>query len=407
MRIAYLVSHPIQYQAPLLKRIAAEPGIDLKVYFCSDFSTRRFIDPGFAHPVSWDVPLLDGYDYEFLPCLGTRDRISFVRPWNYGLAARLEQESFDVLWVHGYARLFNCRSIISAKRRSLAVFVRDEVQEFSRPRGALRRLAKRAVFAASDRLVDCFLAIGTANREYYESLGIEPARIITMPYAVDNQFFQLRCRESSAQREHFRSQLRLEPGRPVILFVGKLFGRKRPEDLLEAYFRLSSDGRREPVPYLLFVGDGELRSVLESRTKALGWSSIKFLGFRNQTELPAYFDLCDVFVMPSNFEPWGLIINEVMNAGRPIVASDRIGASRDLVDHGVNGYVYPAEDVVRLHESLAAILGDADLGMRMGRASLEIINRWSFEEDVQGLTLALRMFSKDRRLANPVAMSRI
>src|ERR1700722_7676796 len=116
MRLAYVVTHPIQYQAPLLKRIAAEPGIDLKVFFCSDISTRPFRDSEFNRQIHWDLPLLDGYEYEFLPALGATDQISFARPWNFGISERLDLGRFDALWVHGYARLFNWRAIGAAKQ---------------------------------------------------------------------------------------------------------------------------------------------------------------------------------------------------------------------------------------------------------------------------------------------------
>jgi glycosyltransferase involved in cell wall biosynthesis len=231
-RLAYLVSHPIQYQAPLLKRIAAEPGIDLKVFFCSDISTRPYMDPGFKQSLQWDIPILDGYEYEFLPAIGGTDRLSFARPWNFGLAERLERGSFDALWVHGWGLLFNWRAIVSAKRRGLRVLVRDEGHEFSVGRSSARRLAKRALFAGLRRVVDCYLAIGTLNRNYYLSLGVDPFRIVTMPYAVDNRFFQDRCRAASQVRERFKAELGLDPNRPIVLYVGKLYGRKRPEDLL-------------------------------------------------------------------------------------------------------------------------------------------------------------------------------
>src|SRR5947209_7021240 len=98
MRLAYLVTHPIQYQAPLLKRLAEEPGLVLKVFFCSDLSTRRYLDPEFQRQIEWDTPLLEGYEYEFLPAIGTTDRISFSRPWNVGLGKRLDKGKFDAIW---------------------------------------------------------------------------------------------------------------------------------------------------------------------------------------------------------------------------------------------------------------------------------------------------------------------
>jgi glycosyltransferase involved in cell wall biosynthesis len=276
--------------------------------------------------------------------------------------------------------------------RGVKIFVRDEVQEFSRIRGPVRRLAKRVLFGGLRQAVDCFLAIGSSNRNYYLSMGVDPRRIITMPYAVDNSFFQTRCRQESKRREQFRTQLGLEPNRPVILYTGKLYGRKRPEDLLEAYARLSKDGREEPGPYLLYVGDGQSRSALEARAASLGWSSVKFVGFKNQTELPAFFDLCDVFVIPSSLEPWGLIVNEAMNAGRPIIASDHVGACQDLLRDGINGYSYPAEDVGELHRVLLKFLAEPGRHAKMGQASLSVIKQWSYEEDVEALKEALDNF---------------
>jgi len=395
MRLAYIARHPIQYQAPLLKRIAAEPGIDLKVFFCSDLSTREYLDPGFGRQVKWDIPLLDGYAYEFLPAIGPTDRISFSRPWNVGLARRLDEGRFTAVWVDGYMRLFNWRAIAAAKSRGMRVLLRDEAQEFSRERGPLRRLAKRAFFGALRQAVDYYLAIGSLNRNYYLSLGVDPQRIVTMPYAVDNDFFQTGCRIASKHREEFRATLGLQTNRPVILYAGKLYGRKRPEDVLEAYRRLSKDGLSEPLPYLVYVGDGQARPALEARAKSLGWSTVKFVGFKNQTELPAFFDLCDVFVIPSSFEPWGLIVNEVMNAGRPVIGSDRVGACYDLLRNGVNGFVYRAEDVNQLHQTLTKILANTEMREQMGKSSLSVINRWSFEEDIHALRVVCGMSVPD------------
>src|SRR5208282_4679397 len=99
IRLAYLVTHPIQYQAPLLRRLAREPGLDLTVFFCSDFSLRKYHDPEFDKEIAWDVPLVGGYRYEVLPAIGGRKEVSFWRPLNYGLLRRLRERNFDVLWV--------------------------------------------------------------------------------------------------------------------------------------------------------------------------------------------------------------------------------------------------------------------------------------------------------------------
>src|SRR5277367_1639261 len=109
VRLAYLVSHPIQYQAPLLRRIAEEPDIDLTVFFGSDFSVRGYKDEGFGVGVKWDVPLLEGYRYEFLPVVRDTTNPGTLTPLNRGILSRLrgskDAAGFDALWVHGYSSL--------------------------------------------------------------------------------------------------------------------------------------------------------------------------------------------------------------------------------------------------------------------------------------------------------------
>ncbi len=389
IRLAYLVTHPIQYQAPLLRRIAAEPGIDLTVFFCSDFSLRSYLDPCFGRTIAWDVPLTGGYRHEILPALGRRNPLSFWRPFNYGLAKRLSRANFDVLWVHGYNRWFHWLAMAWAKIRGLKVLVRDEATLISASRHGLKRLVKRLFFSILRTVGDGFLAIGTLNAEYYQSYGIAPDRIFRVPYAVDNRFFHEKAQQSSREREHLRRELGLEPGRPIILFASKLSLIKRGVDLLEAYLRMSPDPAQEPHPYLLFIGDGDQRKSLEERAREVNWSSIKFLGFKNQTELPRYYDLCDVLVLPSVFEPWGLVINEVMNAGRAVVVSDQVGCGPDLVKPGENGYVFKTGDIDGLRQALKNIVSDPRKCQAMGQKSREIIAKWGLEEDVTGLKQAL------------------
>jgi glycosyltransferase involved in cell wall biosynthesis len=389
VRVAYLVTHPIQYQAPLLRRMAAEPGIDLTVFFCSVFSLKSYLDPSFGKIIAWDVPLVGGYRHEILPALGRREPLSFWRPVNYGLATRLSRANFEVLWVHGYNRWFHWLAMAWAKIRGLKVLVRDEATRLSGTRHKLKRLAKSIFFLILRNLCDGFLAIGTLNAEYYQSYGIAPEQIFSVPYAVDNVFFRDKAQAASREREHLRRQLGLEPGRPIILYASKLSEVKRGTDLLEAYIQMSPDQVQEPTPYLLFIGEGEQRQSLEERARTMNWSSIKFLGFKNQTELPRYYDLCDVLVLPSIFEPWGLVINEVMNAGRAVVVSDQVGCGPDLVKSGENGYVFKARDVAGLRAALANILSDQEKCRALGRKSLEIIEKWGIEEDVAGLKQAL------------------
>jgi glycosyltransferase involved in cell wall biosynthesis len=159
---------------------------------------------------------------------------------------------------------------------------------------------------------------------------------------------------------------------------------------LEAYIQLSPDRKPEPLPYLLFIGEGEQRRALENRAKETGWDSIRFLGFKNQTELPSYFKLCQVFVLPSVQEPWGLVVNEVMNAARAVIVSDQVGCGPDLVRPGENGFIFQAGNITGLAEAINKVLENQEKCRLLGQQSLKIIDKWSFEEDIQGLKEALR-----------------
>ena len=174
----------------------------------------------------------------------------------------------------------------------------------------------------------------------------------------------------------------------MILFTAKLTTVKAPEQLLAAFAQLNERLAGDAKPHLLFVGDGPERGRLEEEAQPYG-DAVRFLGFRNQSELPALYDLCDVFVLPSRFEPWGLVVNEVMNAGRPVIVSDRVGAASDLVGNGDNGFVYPSGDVAALASRLLQILESSRLRARMGERSLKRISAWSFEADRRGLLEAL------------------
>jgi glycosyltransferase involved in cell wall biosynthesis len=401
-RLAYLVSHPIQYQAPLLRYLARDPSIDLTVLFLSDFSAREYRDRGFGIAVKWDVSLLDGYRFEFLRAAGGRDRLSMLRPLTLGIAKRLAAGHFDALWVHGYAHLSLVRAIGAARQLGIKVLMRGESHLMSETRRPAARALKRRLLPRLFARIDAFLPIGSRNREYYRSYGVDDARMFSMPYAVDNHFFRARCAAARPHRDTLRAELGLERSRPVILFAAKLQERKRARDLLDAYALLSPDGRRAPRASLVIVGDGPERGPLQVRARALGWSSIAFAGFRNQTRMPMYYDLCDVFVLPSEAEPWGLVVNEAMNAGKPVIASGQVGAAADLVRDGETGFTFPARDIGALADRLRMIIANPDHAAAMGTRARERVASFDFDADRRGLLDALA-FATGRAAPAPLA----
>lgn len=390
VRLAYVVSHPIQYQAPLLRRIAREPGIDLTVLFGSDFSVRGYKDHGFGVEVTWDVPLLDGYRSHFLPRLRDTGTVSPLSPISRGILRHLRNPdgspAFDALWVHGYASVNALHAIFAANALGIPVLLRAESWLADRPRGLSTLAAKQLFLRALRPAIAATLPIGSRNRDYWAHYFGPGMPQFLMPYAVDNAWFAQRA--AAADPTPLRTELQLTPGRPIILFASKLQARKHADHLLEAYARLCA-AAPNLLPYLLIVGDGEERARLEARARELALEGVRFPGFRNQSELPAFFALADVFVLPSRHEPWGLIVNEAMASGCAVIVSNEVGAHADLVTDGVEGFVFPVGDIDELTSALARVLSSPEQTQRMSDAARARIASWDFEADVRGLRQAL------------------
>ncbi|WP_042699082.1 glycosyltransferase family 4 protein [Azospirillum sp. B506] len=383
VRVAVLITHPVHYSCALFRRVAREPGIALTVLFGNDASLRPHYDPGFATSIEWDVPMTDGFDHRIVPAWGADAIPAFWWPFYRNLRRILKEGQFDWLWIHGYNRPSHWLAMAWAWSLGIRVMIRDEAHEVSRRRGLLKRTIKPLYFAVLNAAAERFLAIGSRNAAYYRQLGIPGSKIVSVPYAVDNGFFQA---EDGRGRAALRRELGLPDDVPVILFASRLLRRKHPDLLLEAFRRLSPAAAARH-PHLVFVGVGEMLDPLKEKARDL--DTVRFAGFRGQQELRRFYDLCEVFVLPSVDESWGLVVNEAMNLGKPVVVCDQVGSAQDLVRHGENGFTIPAGDVGALSAALSAILSDPEQASRMGALSRAIIDEWDFEADVRGLRLAM------------------
>jgi glycosyltransferase involved in cell wall biosynthesis len=372
LKFLYALPQPVQYQSPLVRHLVAG-GLDLEVVYARD--EQPFFDPEFNREVAWDLPLREGYASTVLD--GGGDRASLCRR----LMVHARSAGAQAIWAHGWSQPMDLAAWDVAARLHLPLLIRGDSTLQGRRGGPLRRWLHRQIYRRRFRRVAACLAVGSWNADFYRAYGVTEERIFSVPYAVDNVFFQRRAAEARPYRAALRRKLGLSDDRPIVLFCGKLIAKKDAATLIRAM-------AQEPAQ-LLVVGDGELRSPLEALAAELLPGRACFAGFCNQSELPALYDLADLFVIPSTYEPFGLVVNEVMNAGKPVIASDRVGCWPDLVRPGVNGAVFPAGDAAALAAALRPFLLDPALCERAGQASLEIINRWSFAEDLAGIRRAL------------------
>lgn len=394
LRLAILASHPIQYQVPLFRLLAERPEIDLTVLFYSRFGLDAYQDVGFGREVRWDVPLVGGYRAEFLPNLSRAPGPStFWGEVNPSVVGRIRRGGFDAVWVHGWGKASDWLALASALTSGVPVILRGE-SNLLNPPSSWKAQARHAVLARLFRRIAAFLAIGRHNREFYLAYGVPEERVFLAPYAVDNDAFFASAAEHLPRRALLRSELGVPEDTPLIMFSGKLIDVKRPMDLLRAFERLRADTRAA----LVFMGDGPLRPELEAFVRERALDGVHFTGFRNQSELGGVFAAADVFVLPSVYEPWGLVVNEAMCFGLPVVVSDRVGAGGDLVREGENGFVFPAGDVEALAGRLRAVLGEADARRRMGARSREMIGSWGYREDVAAVVECVRHVAGRRRV---------
>jgi len=383
-RLAALISHPIQYFAPLYRRLAREPDIDLTVYYSSHRGVEPYLDPGFGQRFRWDVSLLDGYRHRFLPNAG-QGEAGFASLVNPAIVPELTRNRFDALWIHGHNHATNLLALAAARLVGTRVMMRGETHlGLKRPGWKLR--LRRPLMTALYRLCDACLPIGTRNADFYRYHGVGEGKLFMVPYTVDNDFFTTSVERYRQNMARVREELGIRPNRPVILFASKLIPRKRPFDLLRAYHAITVQGVEAT---LLFVGSGEEEPRLRRYVQDHQLADVLFPGFQNQTELPRFYALADLFVLPSEDEPWGLVINEVMCAGLPVIATREIGAVADLVRHGHNGLLYDTGDVDTLSAHLHALVKDADLRARMGANSRAIIDGWGLDQSVAGIRAAL------------------
>lgn len=395
MRIAYFLTHPIQYQSPLIRAIAVT-GHDITVVYASTQGVQGYHDQGFGVQITWDVPLLEGYKNESLGMENVKGSFfAQLRKYRSSIRQWLETHPVDVVWVHGWGHPFNLAALLEARRAKpgVRVLLRGEAHlDCLRGKG-LRKLVHKWLLMRLFRGVDRFLAVGTANREFYLAYGVPAEKISLMPYVVDNDFFRKHFEGSREATAALRAGLALEPGRPVVLYAGKLINIKSVDTIIRALHLAARSLQPGGRPYLVIVGDGELRTSLEALAKEFLPGDVRFVGFQPQSALPAWYALADVFVLPSTFEPWGLVVNEAMNAGKPIIASDKVGAHGDLIVPGVNGGVFRAGVAEDLARVILPYLQDPEKRREAGFASLQRIAQWGIPEAVTGLGKALTQLS--------------
>ena len=287
----------------------------------------------------------------------------------------------------GYNSLTHLLLMHWARRQGVPLLLTGDSNIFCESgHGLVMRTVKRWYIRHVLDVVSGLMPMGTCGRAYFRQYADYDKPSFLFPYEPD--YSRLAACDAGA-RQAFAQRHGLDPARRRLLYCGRLVPVKRVDTLLEAFERIAEF---RPEWDLAIAGDGPLREALEASVPARFRSRVKWLGFLQFDELAACYHSCDALAMPSEYEPWGLVINEAVAAGLPVVAAEGVGAAVEMVRHGTNGFLVPARDVGALRDALLEVT-DAHCNQRMRAAAPEILRQWRTAADpVNGVRQALSRF---------------
>lgn len=337
---------------------------------------------GFGRAFSWDTDLLSGYRWEHLRNNASSPSLNnFFGTRLKSIGNKLKALSPSMVLVTGWHQLSLVQVAVASKKAGIPCLVRGESNNL-KPRGIHLRILHRLFL----KLFSGYLYIGEANRQFYLGNGATPNRMHFSPYFVDNAWFGTQNDHSGLTRERWHSKFNISPSECVILFAGKLQRKKNVAELIQAIGMIHSSRQQ---PCLVITGDGDLKDQLRQLADRLG-VRVVFTGFINQSRMPEVYASADCCVLPSDYgETWGLVINEAMNFGLPVVVSDRVGCGQDLVREGVTGYRYRFGHPEQLADVLQKLCDDTVKRRKLGSGARARIQRYSIEAATAGLLEAI------------------
>lgn len=366
-KILYLLSHPIQYQSPLIESISKDKLIDLEVIYYSDYSIRKYFDKEFGKKIRFDVPLLKGYKYSYIFKKHNKNLFLFL----IKIILIFKKKKPNFLWIHGYDTFYKIITIFLAKFFNCKVLLRGESNLLKNNKINLYVFTRKIFFYFLDFFVNTYMAIGKKNKEFYEKF-VDANKISLFPYVVNNNFFKKRILSKKSKIKLLK-KLNIKKKSIVFIYTGKIIKKKNLHFLLEAFSNVINKYRNI---YLLIVGDGEERSFLQKKFNNYS-ESIKFLGFVNQKEISNFYSISNIFVMPSNYEPWGLSVNEAMIFKNALLLSSNIGSAYDLLKNNKNGYFFKNNCSRNLEKGIIKLISNKTRLTRMQEESKKIISKWS------------------------------
>ncbi|MGA8764871.1 MAG: glycosyltransferase family 4 protein [Candidatus Sulfotelmatobacter sp.] len=367
------------YRIPIFNALAQRKEIDLHVIFLSES------DPSLRQ---WRV-YKEEIDFHYEVLASWRRRFGrYNLLLNHGVLAALNRISPDVILCGGYNYVASWQAASWAKRRRVPFLLWSESTVLDNRRKHWPVEFMKTKFL---QLSQGFVVPGRSSYDYLKELGIPGQQIFNAPNAVDTSLFSKLADQARGNRSVVQARRNL-PSR-YFLYVGRIVQAKGVFDLLDAYALLDKEVRLQVG--LVFVGEGADRVELMKRALRIGPGDVRFFGFVHREQLPEFYALAEALVLPTHSDTWGLVVNEAMSCGLPVVATSVAGCVADLIQNGWNGFVVPPGSPAQLSASMTRLATDADLRIKMAANSLEWVQAYSPATWAEGLVQAVQFVRRE------------
>jgi glycosyltransferase involved in cell wall biosynthesis len=378
MRTAIVAVAPAPYRDRLFAQLAARPNLETRVFFLQPRDSLR----------NWTEAELR-YPAEFVPCLTPEScyRFPVAGAVNPSLVSRLAAFQPDCILQYGHSFWSQFAVMLWAKRRGIPYLLRCDSNLGNRERrrdGGNRRLGtlSSAVLRYFAKRAAGVVSIGTANDQYWDYFGVEPRRRFFAPFAVDNDRFQRDVQLHRQNRTAIRKEFGLRESHRVLLFAGRFVAPKNLERLLRAWQTVDATGAT-----LWLVGSGPL----ESKLRGMADDRVVYTPFLANNDMAKIYSAADALILPSTFEPWGLVANEAMACGLPLLLSTACGCAPDLIENGENGWSFDPTANNEMCDAVQSFFeAPSDRLEAMGKRSTVIVDKWHYRYAIEGLESAFQ-----------------
>ena len=367
--LAVITTHPIQYYAPVFQLLHSRERINIKVYYTWGEQSIRKFDPGFRKEIEWDIPVLEGYPFEWLTNTsespGSHHFNGIVNP---DLIERIKQLNPDAILIFGWAFNSHLKVMRYFKNKIPIYFRGDSTLLDEKPN--IRRFFKLIYLKWVYSHISHAFYVGTQNKAYFRKYGLKEQQLSFAPHAIDNERFGTK---RDLEVIDLRNSLGLSSSDFLIVFAGKFEEKKDPLILLNAFLQLD-----QKDCHLLMIGNGVLETELIKTASTS--ANVNFKNVQNQSFMPVIYQACDLCCLPSKGpgETWGLAVNEAMASGKAVLVSDKVGCGVDLVAENENGSKFINGNIDDLLEKLRFLTTSKDKLHNYGTTSLTRIRDWNF-----------------------------